>query len=311
MKDEFDLKKERICEYEVLPGRKKMWAVEMNILQYIAKICKENNLTYFACDGTALGAVRHKGFIPWDDDIDLGMVREDFEVFLQKAPQYFPDYISIQYGISDHGFDPICRIRDSRTTGCINGEGNAPGSKGIFVEIYVFDYTNDNRMRKVQRSCSRVLSHIMYSACDTSGRTSKTKQKLCRIIPTKALFGLFGKVCSLTKKEKAAYIDVITLPKYCRTGTHFFPVSGGVRTKEVPFEYTSISLAEQADTWLRINYKGDYMQLPPVDKRGTHHSTVVFYDPFKPYEAYKGSDIPGRFYKGEYKLSPIFCETEE
>ena len=71
---------------------KKLHQVDLNIVKEVIKICDENSLIYYMIGGTLLGAIRHKGFIPWDDDIDLGMPRNDYEKFLEIAPNFLSDH---------------------------------------------------------------------------------------------------------------------------------------------------------------------------------------------------------------------------
>lgn len=87
--DDF-FKKEVRCDFEISAMMKRAWAAEMEVLCIIDEICRKNNLRYFAYSGTLLGAVRHKGFIPWDDDIDLAMLREDYTKLIQILPEQLP-----------------------------------------------------------------------------------------------------------------------------------------------------------------------------------------------------------------------------
>ena len=79
--------------------------VMLRMLKIIDYICRKHNLSYWVCSGTLLGAVRHKGFIPWDDDLDICMIREDYEKFTQIAPLEFPKDIMLQTRESDPNYD--------------------------------------------------------------------------------------------------------------------------------------------------------------------------------------------------------------
>ena len=99
----FFLQEER-DNYVVSPKMKKIWAVELDLLNEFARVCEENGLKWFAHAGTMLGAVRHKGFIPWDDDIDLIMPREDYERFCRIAPVAFSNPYFFQNEQTDRYF---------------------------------------------------------------------------------------------------------------------------------------------------------------------------------------------------------------
>ena len=116
MLDRKYLTDEVIDGYKVSANRKKLWVTELDLLSFLEEVCIRENINYYLLFGSAIGAVRHKGFIPWDDDIDLGMLREDFEKFLNADKSDWPEYIDVQYGISEHGVDTLLRIRDARTT---------------------------------------------------------------------------------------------------------------------------------------------------------------------------------------------------
>ena len=85
MLDRKYLTDEVIDGYKVSANRKKLWVTELDLLSFLEEVCIRENINYYLLFGSAIGAVRHKGFIPWDDDIDLGMLREDFEKFLTRV----------------------------------------------------------------------------------------------------------------------------------------------------------------------------------------------------------------------------------
>ena len=94
--NKFNLEEEIICNFRVSSKRKKVWKVELDLLNNFIEICNKYKLTYFAIGGTLLGAIRHKGFIPWDDDIDIGMPREDYNKLLEIAKKEFKNPIFFQ-----------------------------------------------------------------------------------------------------------------------------------------------------------------------------------------------------------------------
>ncbi|MDE7384825.1 MAG: LicD family protein, partial [Anaeroplasmataceae bacterium] len=92
-----NLGEEVLCGFCVSELRKKVWSKQLEMVKIFIEICEKNNLKYFACGGTLIGAVRHNGYIPWDDDIDLMMPRKDYEDFLRIAPKYLDGKYFLQY----------------------------------------------------------------------------------------------------------------------------------------------------------------------------------------------------------------------
>lgn len=143
----------------VTEKRKKVWAVELQILEKLDEVCKKYNLTYYAYYGTLLGAVRHQGFIPWDDDIDVIMFRDDYEKFQEIAPKEFREPYFYQNTYTDRVLWPLSKIRDSRTTAVEPQFRHLKDSfhQGIFLDVFPFDSVEDgihtqfHMIKEVQR----------------------------------------------------------------------------------------------------------------------------------------------------------------
>ena len=112
-------KEEIRCGWKVDEKTKKVWAVQLEMLDEVERICKKYGLKYFADSGTLIGAVRHQAYIPWDDDIDLVMLREDYETFLKVAPGELKEYLVLQTPYREKNYlRAHAQLRNSRTTGC-------------------------------------------------------------------------------------------------------------------------------------------------------------------------------------------------
>lgn len=140
---------ETLCGYYVSAKAKRIWNVELGSLVKVQDICRRHGLTYYAVAGTLLGAIRHGGFIPWDDDIDIGMPRTDYERFCEVAaneieyPLFLQTYKTERY----YSFG-WAKLRNSLTTGFTSTDAENDMNKGLFIDIFpVDDEPQDDALR--------------------------------------------------------------------------------------------------------------------------------------------------------------------
>ena len=141
------LKAETRGGYYVSEKMKEVWAVELDLAQELLRICEKYNLKIYAEFGTLLGTVRHKGFIPWDDDMDFSMLRSDYEKLCQIAPTEFSHPYFFQYSNTGKDFlNGHAKLRNSETTGIVKDElkRNLQYNQGIFIDIFPLDNVSDN-----------------------------------------------------------------------------------------------------------------------------------------------------------------------
>ncbi len=133
-------KEEIRCGYTVDEKTKRVWAVQLEMLDEVERICKANGLKYFADSGTLIGAIRHEGYIPWDDDIDLVMLREDYDKFVQIAPKWLKEDLVLQTVYTEKNYlRGHAQIRNSKTCGCNEEDKKAGYNCGIFIDIFPLD----------------------------------------------------------------------------------------------------------------------------------------------------------------------------
>ena len=133
-------KEEVRCGYTVNEKTKRVWAVQLEMLDEVERICKANGLKYFADSGTLIGAIRHEGYIPWDDDIDLVMLREDYDKFVQIAPKWLKEDLVLQTVYTEKNYlRGHAQIRNSKTCGCNEEDKKAGYNCGIFIDIFPLD----------------------------------------------------------------------------------------------------------------------------------------------------------------------------
>ena len=141
-----NLDAERICGYEVSAKMKRIWSMELEILQRFVEVCEDYQLKYWIVDGTLLGAVRHHGFIPWDNDIDVAMPRADYNKLLEIGPTVFQAPLFFQTPISENAryFSTFVKIRNVNGTAASREEYDLGINCGTFIDIFCLDEIPNN-----------------------------------------------------------------------------------------------------------------------------------------------------------------------
>ena len=265
---------------------KQMQASQLKILIEFQKICNDNNIRFYLAFGTCLGAVRHKGFIPWDDDIDLFMHVDEFNK-LKEVEHQLPSHLYLQTHEKEPAFGlPIARIRDSSTTLIESDHCERDINHGVYIDIYPLFYCRENRIgMKVSIIESFVCRLFTYNAPPANKGFSSTLVSnvllhlLPKVLKTKMANYLYKK---LTTHRKTKYV------------TNFPDISQGRRYLDVwfgepvmaDFEGYKMPLPTNALGFLTY-YFHDYMQLPPENERQVHHQ-YLFADFQNSYLKYRG-----------------------
>jgi len=257
---------------------KKMQSEELEIFKKTIEICERLNLRYFLLGGTLLGAVRHEGFIPWDDDIDIGMFREDYEIFISEAPKHLPENYFLQTHKSESSYiNNFAKIRNSETTFIESAAKNLNINHGIFIDIFPLDFYPETNLKRIIFK----IKNWIYQRKLSEGFYVKTKKTL----KTRVIDSIFHKIfCKLDVYETVAKRE--KLFKSCSNSTKIANHCGAWGEKEVVpiewygegktlmFEGICVNVPQDYESWLNKVY-GNYMQLPPIEKRVTHHHTEI------------------------------------
>lgn len=264
---------------------KKEWnATILDILKAFMKICKDNGLTYYCCAGTAIGAVRHHGIIPWDDDIDVIMPRPDYDRLLEiaKAADFGKYEIITPY--DDETYPLYFSKLSNRNTTLIE-DRQIPCVIGLYVDIFPLDATDDDvakakrlkdRYTKIINRLNAVSTHNTFGEYlsllkkkEEWGRFAiKTLAFFCRSAVRRHLIRQMDRLSYLYDYDKAKNVQVYTGSYGHR---EVFPKSWLGKGKEFPFEDTTVLLPECYDEYLR-HFFNDYMQFPPVEQRIEKHN---------------------------------------
>lgn len=262
---------------------KKVQETELEILKDFMKLCDANQIRYFGIAGTGIGALRHKGFIPWDDDIDIGLPREDFERFLQLAKKDLSDRYIIMNGDENDQY-PLMTTRLMKKGTIFREEAfkNIKCPLGIFLDIYPFDNISDNPvLRKKQFrkawffSKLLILRQIPFPVLGFKGIKAKIVHAACfcihcllvilRVSPRK-LYAKCKEISCQYNNIETECIDFL-----CDTTPYMniYKRSDVFPTVQLDFEDIKLSFPNNMHDNLTGMY-GDYMKLPPVEKRKNH-----------------------------------------
>lgn len=141
-----NLDKEIRNGYEISSEMKKVWDIQIKMVKKLLEVCTKYNLKVWADGGTLLGTVRHHGYIPWDDDIDMVMLREDYDKLLQVAPKEFEEPFFFQDVYTDKSYPRgHSQMRYNGTTAILPGDINCPFNQSIFIDIFVYDLLPKNK----------------------------------------------------------------------------------------------------------------------------------------------------------------------
>lgn len=264
---------------------KKEWnAMILDILKAFMKICKDNGLTYYCCAGTAIGAVRHHGIIPWDDDIDVIMPRPDYDRLLEIAKTAdFGEY-EIITPYDDETYPLYFSKLSNRNTTLIE-DRQIPCVIGLYVDIFPLDATDDDvaKARRLKDRYTKIINRLnAVSTHNTFGEylsllkkkeewgrfAIKTLAFFCRSALRRHLIRQMDRLSHLYDYDKAKNVQVYTGSYGHR---EVFPKSWLGKGKEFPFEDTTVLLPECYDEYLR-HFFNDYMQFPPVEQRIEKHN---------------------------------------
>lgn len=277
------LKPEMRCGFYVDEKRKKIWAVALDLLFEFDRICRKYNLKYFIMGGSLIGAIRHNGFIPWDDDIDVAMLREDYEKFLKVGVNELKDPYMLQLPWTDEGYYySFAKIRNKDTSAVCTTFRYAEFNQGIFMDIFPLDncIKDDleerfNMINKLNRENS---THMRMSNPYMSEADKKRVAELSGKSPME-IYNEIQEIATKYKYIETEYVNTAVFTAY-KYDTLVYKKEWLNETIDKDFEGFLFPIPKGYDGALRVQY-GDYMQLPPVEKRGTEHFDGVF-DPDMP-----------------------------
>lgn len=257
---------------------RKTQLIQLELLCEVDRICQKNNIQYNIIAGTLLGAVRHNGFIPWDDDADVALLRNEYEKFCQAIERdldnekfYFQDHRNTKGYRWGYG-----KLRRKNTLFLREGQENMPYEQGIFIDIFPLDNVSNN---KVARIFSNIHCYLIRKCMWAPIGKTQSVNPISRFgyscldkISDKWLFEHYNKYIEKTKKIRSYWVRILTYPT--PNNTYAYKKKWYENSSRIIFESKEFSGIGDWDDYLTFKF-GDYMKLPKESERKRHNVTKL------------------------------------
>ena len=287
-----NLEKETICDYEVSARMKRIWAMELDMVRRFVEVCEEHHLTYWMMGGTLLGAVRHQGFIPWDNDIDLAMPRADYDRLLEIGPEAFQAPMFFQTPVTDGArlFNTFVKIRNENGTAATREEFESGMNCGIFIDIFCLDEIPDDpqaRKRYFDRLAKLTkMRRFALGLSPKGGLVKKVKYafqkgvyKFVHHSPDAA--DLYRRYQQEARKYAGTGASQLAHRDFGYHEKYIWDKSDWDEIVRLPFEDMVLNAPAGYDAVLKRQY-GDYWEIP--EDKSTHD--YFEFDPDTPYKQF-------------------------
>ena len=252
---------------------RRLQMTELELLEEVDRICKKCDIHYNIIAGTLLGAVRHGGFIPWDDDADVALLRPEYEKFCKACET---ELDTDRFYFQDHRNTPGYRwgygkLRRKETLFLREHQEHMPYEQGVFIDVFPLDYVPDSHvMRSICNFKCFLYRKFFWSEVGRIADKNTFKKKLYGImsrVPESRLKKSFNRYIEKRNKKKTDWVRILTFPtpnKEYGYRTRWYEESA-----DIDFEGVTFQGIKDYDGYLSFKF-GDYMELPPEDKRKVH-----------------------------------------
>ncbi|MGU8942633.1 LicD family protein [Clostridium perfringens] len=266
----------------------KIKQVEYNILEDFDGVCKKLNIRYTLAYGTLLGAVRHKGFIPWDDDIDVAMLREDYDIFLEKGQELLKENYFLQTYETDKNYlGNFAKIRDMSTNLIEYTTQSLNSKSGIYIDIFPIERVCSNKIiNKLDILLYSIIYIVKNSATIELAYNSKSKiKKILHLIlfPLAKIIGvqrlnrietyIKAKNSNIKNRNKNNNVYVMDPKPFKFNNSLSISVEKFLEFTEIEFEKGKFQTIMDYDLFLNKCY-GEYMKLPPIEEQKSNHKFI-------------------------------------
>ena len=256
---------------------RRLQLTQLEILKVIDKVCREHDIPYSLYAGTLLGAVRHQGFIPWDDDLDICMSRANYNRFLKVWEQVQPEGYLLQHKENSPDFtQSFSKIRKENTTCQLQVEVGYQYHQGIYVDVFPIDRFPEGKLRQ-KKFLFDCMLYQLYSREFLPPNSSKAVRFVCgtllAITPKKWINPIRGRLLKgIVRYSDDPKLPTIAIETMRVLGT-LYPADMLDKYVDLPFEDGMFMCFADWDENLKRKF-GDYMQLPPEEERTWRHPPI-------------------------------------
>ena len=277
------LKEEVRNEYLISAEMKKVWAIELDLLREFIRICSEYKLQYWVGFGTLLGTIRHQGFIPWDDDLDVWMPREDYDKLLTIPADRICAPYFLQTTLNDIDYySAFARLRNSKTTGILVSKNNRCNN-GIYIDIYPLDGMEESVIKQKAKATYIHIKNVIAHAYLYNINPSPVTRLINKVMHLPFIrynycktYNKINKLSASKPWHQAQKVGIAVFNAYSFDKLYYDQECFS-ETLSFPFENLTVNVPKGYDRILSILY-GKYMEFPPVDKLGNWHSFTFLPD---------------------------------
>lgn len=258
--------------------------IQVNMLEYIHNICEKNNINYFLIGGSLLGAVRHKGMIPWDDDIDIALLRNDYNKLISiLKKEKSNEYMILNNQIQKDYFYPFSKLINKKTV-LIENNFESIENYGVYVDIFAIDSLpeDEKEINKRYKMQKRYQNMIFLAAADNSKNKNILKRimrdfckKILKLYGYKNIVNKYDRICTKYNYLKNSKLAISNWPIYSKEN-EIQKLADYKNIMEIEFEKLYVKVPKNYDRILTTAF-GNYMELPPEEKRVSNHNIEVYW----------------------------------
>ena len=267
------------AQFKMMPQKdlRQMQLIQLEMLLEVERICQKHNIQYCIIAGTLLGAVRHKGYIPWDDDADVAFLRPEYERFCKICEE---ELDRTRFFLQTHcntigyrwGYGKIRRVG---TEFVRKGQEHMPYPTGVFIDLFPLDNVPDNLfVRRIHNYACTFIRKILWSAVGAYSDSNVVMRAIyscVSIIPGNLVFSIYNWLVRISNRKPTQMVRILTFPTP-DNGYYGYYRKWYVELEDIEFEEHCFPAAKDYDGYLTFKF-GNYLEFPPLEQRNGHPAT--------------------------------------